>query len=330
MERQGKHWTEATREDLTKYHKVRTTGQYQNTEKISNRSWNIEQAALRHLFEYAVEKGYIEKVPFKYIATSGFFGKKEKRSTDLRAKFTPEQINFISLSDYKASWRPVISNKRNAQRDLSLVDLLISVGLRISEALGLMIYQIPDPDDSRYVGRKSVGVSVVGKGEKKRTVRIPKRILRAINFYIEEDRATALEKWKKSQKQSKSVEDEPKNVFLSEDGNPWSVRAVEDMFCDISAKTGHKLTPHGCRHTFAVYQLEAMIKRMALNLKSLRESGTDAYRQILLDPLRELQKLLGHSSVTSTYIYLDFLEDAEALVDESLNDWTQWENENGR
>jgi integrase/recombinase XerC len=329
MERHGKHWTEATREDLTKYHKVRTSGQFQNTAKISNRSWNIEQAALRHLFEYAVEKGYIEKVPFKYIATAGIFGKKG-RTTDLRAKFTPEQINFISLNDYKASWRPVISLKRNAQRDLSLTDLLISVGLRISEALGLMTYQIPDPDDSRYVGRKAVGVSVLGKGHKQRTVRIPKRILRAINFYIEEDRATALKKWKESHKNSRASEEVPKEVFLSEDGNPWSVRAVEDMFCDISAKTGHKLTPHGCRHTFAVYQLEAMIKRMALNLKLLRESGADAYRQILLDPLRELQKLLGHSSVTSTYIYLDFLEDAEALVDESLNDWTQWENENGR
>ena len=73
-----------------------------------------------------------------------------------------------------------------------------------------------------------------------------------------------------------------------------------------------------------------MIKRMAKNLKVLREGGADAYRQILNDPLRDLQRLMGHSHTTSTYIYLDFLEESEALVDESLADWTNWENDNGQ
>jgi integrase/recombinase XerC len=200
--------------------------------------------------------------------------------------------------------------------------------LRISEALNLEIHQIPDPDSQRYAGRKGVTVRVVGKGKKARNVLLPKRVIRAIRFYIEEERAEVLEHVRT--RAGKRPAKQPTKLFLARTGKPLSSRTVESLFASISKKTGIRLTPHGCRHSYAVYQLEAMIKRMAKNLKVLREGGADAYRQILNDPLRDLQRLLGHSYITSTYIYLDFLEESEALVEESLEDWTNWENENGR
>jgi integrase len=40
-----------------------------------------------------------------------------------------------------------------------------------------------------------------------------------------------------------------------------------------------------------------------------------AYRRVLGDPLQKVQRLLGHASITSTYIYLDSLEEARELVD---------------
>ena len=210
---------------------------------------------------------------------------------------------------------------RNAQRNLALSDLLITVGLRISEALGLDVHQIPDPDNQAYAGRKSVSLRVVGKGKKPRMVLVPKRILRAIRFYIEEDREVSVAAYRGAHGKAKS----PTGVFLSQRGTRLSARSVQDFFKVISAKVGIHLTPHGCRHTFAVHQLGAMIKRMALNLRTMRQGGADAYRQIMNDPLRQLQLLLGHSQIATTYIYLDFLEESEALVDASLDDWSDWE-----
>ena len=61
-------------------------------------------------------------------------------------------------------------------------------------------------------------------------------------------------------------------------------------------------------------------------MKDLKREGAGAYRQIILDPMRTLQRLLGHSDIGSTYIYLDFLEEAEAMIDETLDAWTQWES----
>ncbi|QNF19051.1 tyrosine-type recombinase/integrase [Aeromonas jandaei] len=156
---------------------------------------------------------------------------------------------------------------------------------------------------------------------------MPKRIVRAIRFYCDEERAEILTRAKSDHTRKKSPKQSSK-IFLARTGRPLSSRTVESFFAAISSRAGIRLTPHGCRHSFAIYQLDAMIKRMAQNLRELRENGSDAYRQILNDPLRELQKLLGHSHISTTYIYLDFLEDSEALVDESLGDWTKWENEN--
>lgn len=342
MQAQGKSWLQATKSDLELYFTVRTTGEFQSTRKIKGRSWNVAKAAIVHLYEYAVDEELIVKPPFKYRKHKTFGGNVVE-SADLGAKSTPEPINFISVTNYKTLWRPLIADGENSQRNLALVDTLIASGLRITEALNIEIHQVPDPDDQRFAGRKSIVLRVVGKGKKPRNVLIPKRIVRAIRFYMEEERAAVLQrvvarKGKVHGKQStmkqstmkQSTKKQPTKVFLARTGKPLSSRVVETLFVVLSKKTGIKLTPHGCRHTYAIYQLEAMIKRMASNLKMLRESGADAYRQILNDPLRELQRLLGHSSITSTYIYLDFLEESEALVDESLNEWTSWENENGR
>lgn len=327
MEAQDKSWKVATKEDLDLYYIVRTTGEYQNRPALKGQSWNVAKCAIVHLYEYALEKGLIDTLPFKYRKSKAQFGGKSSMTADLAAKFTPEPINFIRITQYKNIWRPILLKGQNSQRNLALTDLLISVGLRISEALGLHVHQIPDPEDKKYAGRKSVTIRVVGKGRKPRNVPIPKRVIRAIRNYIDEEREDVIDRIRKRKDKPKKV---PTNVFLSRLGNSLSERTVETFFEKISKVTGIKLTPHGCRHTYAVYQLEAMIKRMAKNLKRLRETGADAYRQILNDPLRELQKLLGHSSITSTYIYLDFLEETEALVDESLADWTNWEDENGR
>lgn len=326
LDAQGKSWKEASRDDLKLYHRIRATGEYQIGPVLKGRSWNVAKSAIVHLYEYAVEIGLIEKPPFRYRRSKATFASPDMMTSDLGAKFTPEPINFISIQQYKNQWRPWVCNRDNAQRNLALMDLLVTVGLRISEALSLKIHQIPDPDAIAYAGRKAVTLRVVGKGKKPRKVLIPKRILRAIHFYIDEDRGLAVAAFNKKSRKAEL----PTEVFLSERGTALSQRSVQTFFAGASKATGIRLTPHGCRHTFAVYQLEAMIKRMAINLKELKSGGADAYRQVLNDPLRQLQLLLGHSQLSTTYIYLDFLEESEVLVEESLADWTDWENGHGQ
>jgi hypothetical protein len=51
------------------------------------------------------------------------------------------------------------------------------------------------------------------------------------------------------------------------------------------------------------------------------EPGSAAYRRMVGDPLQKLQRLLGHASITSTYIYLDSLEESQALVEAAAERW---------
>jgi len=327
LDAQGKSWKNASRGDLKLYQRIRTTGEYQFGPVLKGRSWNVAKSAIVHLYEYAVDVGLVEQPPFRYIRSKATFGSPDTMTSDLGTKFTPEPIHFISINQFKKQWRPWLSQRDNAQRNLALVDLLITVGLRISEALSLQVHQIPDPDAVAYAGRKTVALRVVGKGNKPRKVLVPKRILRAIHFYIDEDREEAASAFQKKFGKKVGL---PTDVFLSERGTRLSARSVQSFFANPSEMTGIRLTPHGCRHTFAVYQLEAMIKRMAVNLRELKGGGADAYRQVLNDPLRQLQLLLGHSQLSSTYIYLDFLEESEILVENSLADWTEWEKGYGQ
>lgn len=307
-------WRQVERNDLDNYFIARTTGEFQNSPRITGRSWNIAKAAIVLLYEYALENGLVKKLPFKYINRKGRFGGDVKSVPELTAKTSGRKINFIDIAQYKTRWRPLLAVGGNAQRNTALCDLLLTTGLRIHEALNLKVHQIPDPDDMVYRGLRSVTLKVVGKGNKARTVRLPKRIARQIRFYIEEDRTAV------------SGASDSSFLFLSRLGNRLSERRVQDFFSATSSEVGVEFSPHGCRHTFAIYQLDAMIKRLASNMKDLKREGAGAYRQIILDPMRTLQRLLGHSDIGSTYIYLDFLEEAEAMIDETLDAWTQWES----
>lgn len=319
LEAQNVEWKDVTKFDISNYFMVRTSGNHQNLPAITDRSWNLTATTIVHLYEFALEENLITKVPFNYKKSKAKFYNNFKNSvtSDLNRTITTKTLNIISIKDYKERWRPAVLSRGLSLRNIALCDLLVSTGLRITEALNLKVLDIPDPDNISYAGRKSVTIQIIGKGSKLRYVRIPKRIIRSIRWYIEEERS--LDKNNSSD-----------YLFLSINGTRLDSRSVEQLFFAISKSLDLKLTPHGCRHTFATYQLQSMIKKALLIQKEIKVFGADAYSQIINDPLRILQELLGHSSILTTYIYVHYLSECEALINDSLNEWTTWEVDNGK
>lgn len=110
-------------------------------------------------------------------------------------------------------------------------------------------------------------IRVLGKGEKERVVPVNKRALDSIRSYIQEERPAIIKK-----KQSLYL-------FVTASGRPMTRQRFWQTIKAVGQRIGLDLSPHTIRHCFATHLLEG---------------GAD---------LRSVQKMLGHSDISTTQIY---------------------------
>jgi len=110
-------------------------------------------------------------------------------------------------------------------------------------------------------------VRVMGKGAKERVVPVNTRALEKIKRYMEEERPKTLKK-----RQSPYL-------FVTRIGKPMSRQRFWQTLKAIGKQVGLEISPHTIRHCFATHLLEG---------------GAD---------LRSVQKMLGHSDISTTQIY---------------------------
>jgi integrase/recombinase XerC len=145
-----------------------------------------------------------------------------------------------------------------AARNAAVFMLLYGAGLRIMEALNLQGNDIPPTSEK--------GLSVVGKGNKKRLVPMLSQILEAIHSY------QALCPWPLSS-------DGP--LFVGVRGKKLSPRIIQNVIAHMRGAFGlpETATPHALRHSFATHLLS---------------HGAD---------IRAIQELLGHECLSTTQLY---------------------------
>ena len=150
-------------------------------------------------------------------------------------------------------------------RNRCIMELFYSSGLRISE---LCLLDRKDVDLSNNI------IKVKGKGKKERLLPITKNCSNWLFDYL--NHKERLEDGKKHKKQK-----DEKAIFLNRWGNRISTRSVDRMFKHYLKKTkiAVDITPHTLRHTIATHLLE---------------NGMD---------LKTIQKILGHSFLSTTAIY---------------------------
>lgn len=120
---------------------------------------------------------------------------------------------------------------------------------------------------------------------------------------------------------------DPLALWLAETGQPMSMAAWEEVFMRASARCQAfgleiDVTPHMLRHSFAVNMLALLLReQVAWTIGSDAAGIGSAYRRLIGDPLLKLQRLMGHSRIESTYIYLDHLDDAQSIVEAAVEQW---------
>jgi len=148
-------------------------------------------------------------------------------------------------------------------RDLAMLELFYSTGIRLSELAGLN-----EPD----VDLVSDQLKVRGKGKKERIVPVGRHAARALRQYYRR-RDTLLAE----------TGQERRALFVSRRGTRLTPRAVQlaikGLLGALSGSRGRELHVHSLRHSFATHLLDA---------------GAD---------LRAVQELLGHASLSTTQVY---------------------------
>lgn len=181
-------------------------------------------------------------------------------------KTTPSDVNGLNQEELEHLRQTnTAKNKLIALRDRTIVEMLFSTGLRISELCAL---------NQENLNLKTGEFSVLGKGNKVRNVYLTSNCIQLLSTYLNERN----DEFRPLFINAKERNDQH---LKNGDSRRLSRTAIEIMIRDRGRKAGitKPVTPHKMRHTFAT---------------TLLRNGAD---------IRSVQELLGHASISTTQIY---------------------------
>ncbi|AMN32715.1 tyrosine recombinase XerC [Clostridium perfringens] len=167
---------------------------------------------------------------------------------------------YLTLDQSITVLNSMDKGNKNYYRDYCILTLFLNCGMRLSELCNIEIEKI-----------KGDTLTIIGKGNKERTV------------YLNEASIAAIENYLKNRNDSKATEEAKKYLFLSSKYRPINKRSVEILVKKHIENAGfkdQKYTPHKLRHTAA----------------------TLMYKYGNVD-IRSLQNILGHENISTTQIY---------------------------
>ena len=180
-------------------------------------------SGIRRFFDYLILENLIEKNPMDNIESPNL-------GTNLPNTLTIEEIDKI-ISTIKLG-------SKTGLRNVAIIELLYSCGLRVSELINLKI--------SDLFFKESL-IKVTGKGNKERFVPISKQSQIYINNYLQDVRSY--------QKIKKGFED---TLFLNERGTILSRVMIFLILKKLknASNIKKKIGPHTLRHSFATHLIE--------------------------------------------------------------------------
>ena len=215
--------------------------------KATTRSRKV--SSLRVFFKYLTQKKLIAINPAQDLETP---------------KIGKRLPKYLTLEDSKKLlYVASEEDTRNTKRNFAITTLFLNCGMRLSELVGINI---------KNIAFDECQMTVIGKGNKERTIYLNKACINAIEDYL-----------KVRPKTNFANSDAEKALFLSERRQRISRRMVQQIIYDELRKAGldsDKYSVHKLRHTAATLMYQ--------------------YGQV---DIRALQELLGHESISTTEIY---------------------------
>lgn len=208
-------------------------------------------SALRSFFKYLLRKKHITHDPI-----SGITGPKV-------GKYFP---TFLTVDEVFALLEAPAKKDRFMLRDLAILEVLYSTGMRVAELVSRDILNLDFATEM---------LRVRGKGKKERLVPVGRPALEAVRNWMPMREQLIADRARRGREVEKQA------LFLNVRGGRLTSRSVERLVKSYGERAGipQIVTPHALRHSFATHLLEM---------------GAD---------LRSVQELLGHASLSTTQRY---------------------------
>lgn len=268
-------------------------------------------------YEYALKQRWVERLPYSLEdrvvrhADKGFLSHIDAAGTtqavrDVMPRTHKLLTKFLSKEQVKA----LLAASENPHHRM-MTRLALQTGLRRGEIATFPLAYVFNPDSRHGHGRNVMvsldpcdGTGMMTKGGKPRDIWISRRFMSELYRYSVLVRGELA-----------SLTSIPQpTLFLTQAGNPYANHGkhIEVIVRENGRKAGIKTNPHMLRHTYATHTLVALQRN--------RTAHT-------VEPLVFVQRQLGHTSITTTMIYLHLInslvDDAVLAYDDELNDWME-------
>ena len=246
--------------DLTELQITKTEGKEFiseiNKEGISARSQSRIISGIKAFYKYLILEDYLKVNPTELIESP---------------KIGMKLPDTLSIEEIDSLISAIDLSHPQGERNRSILEVLYSCGLRVSELTSLKLSNI------RF---KEGYVKVVGKGNKERFAPIGSSAIKFLNIYLNEIR--------NHQDIKKGSED---IVFLNRRGNKLTRVMIFTIIKQLAEKIGmkKKISPHTFRHSFATHLIEGGADLRAIQEMLGHESitTTEIYTHLDREYLRE-------------------------------------------
>jgi len=287
--RAGLEWQHVTELDLATYRNILSMEKSPQTGRpLARDTINYKLSIVSQFYKFAQKKGWISNLPFELEemrAPSGrFHSTVVVERNSLRLTTTKEEIDIPTRQDI----RRFIASFKN-WRDRLIAETMWLTGMRCAEVCSLPLEALPE--NLPALQKDTAAVKIVGKGQKRRAVLFPVRLLRSLDRWIGMERRGFVARVPR-----------PTNcVFVGRRGKPIQTAAVNGAFSTNCKRTGLRIRPHQLRHAYTV-------ERLAY----LQDIGAP-------NPLKAVQMELGHAHMSTTERYLHLTERMRSEVIELHN-----------
>lgn len=279
-EKMGLDWKRISHRHLAQYRNTLAQETSVLTKRpIKRETINLRLGMICMLYKFLVRHRYLAKVPFEIeevkvgrirgnvAMARGFAGNPTSNTlmlrTHARSLEIPRNDDIRRFIRGFKSWRNRL-----------IAEVIWVTGMRRSEVCRLTIFVIPENLESATA--EFVVTKIKGKGAKIRNVKLPVRLLRSVERYVNTERKRLLKKSGEKTDQ----------IWIGRHGTPIKPAAINKSFETNDKVTGLRISPHALRHSYAVNRLRYLQDH---KVKSA---------------LKILQGELGHKHLSTTQIYL--------------------------